>query len=92
MRELASTEPAKGIIRDVPADAREVMIPVEGMTCLSCEATIERSLMELDGVYLADAKHEERSVIVRYDEEKISRGVMERAIERAGYRVEHLDR
>jgi len=69
----------------VPEDAGEVLIPVDGMTCLSGEITIERALTGLDGVYRADASIKEKSVVVRYDPNRVSLSQMREEVEKAGY-------
>ena len=65
----------------------EAVIPVEGMTCLTCELTIESGLKQLPGIQHADARVAEQAVSVRYDPAQISVGDMVDAINKSGYRA-----
>jgi copper chaperone CopZ len=67
--------------------ATEVVIPVEGMTCLTCELTIESGLKRLPGVQYADARVVEQAVSVRYNPAQISVEDMVEAINKTGYRA-----
>lgn len=73
------------------ATASEVVIPVEGMTCVSCELTIESGLKRLPGVQDADARVADQAVSVRYDPTQISVDDMVEAINKTGYRVRSPD-
>jgi Cu+-exporting ATPase len=35
------------------AETRQVTLPITGMTCANCVATVERSLKKVDGVQVA---------------------------------------
>ena len=69
------------------ATATEVVIPVEGMTCLSCELTIESSLKKLPGVESADARVTEQAAYVQYDPAQISVNDIVEAVNKTGYRA-----
>jgi len=69
------------------ANAAEAVIPVEGMTCLTCELTIESGLKRLPGVQYADARVTDQTVSVRYDPAQISVNDMVETINKTGYRV-----
>jgi len=60
--EVESTPPAP-----VAAEVAETTIPVEGMTCSSCENFIQQTLERREGVRQAAASHVERMVVVSYD-------------------------
>ena len=45
----------------------QVVLPVEGMTCVTCEWGIEKALAKLDGVIEAKASSSEHKVLVRYE-------------------------
>ena len=47
--------------------AAQVVLPVEGMTCVTCEWGIEKALGKLDGVVEAKASSSEQKVLVRYE-------------------------
>jgi copper chaperone CopZ len=48
------------------ADVRQVMIPVEGMSCGACAARLKRGLKAVDGVVDADVSLEHASARIRY--------------------------
>lgn len=64
-----------------------VTIPVEGMTCFTCELTVESSLKRLPGVQDADAKVTEQAAYVRYDSGRVSLDELIAAINKTGYKA-----
>ena len=62
-----------------------VAIPVEGMTCFTCELTVASSLKRLPGVQSADAKVNEGMAYVRYDPARVSLDDLIAAINKTGY-------
>lgn len=66
---------------------RTLTIFVEGMTCSSCEARIERVLEAIPGVLRAKASQRGREVIFDYDDDQTSPEAAKAAIEKAGYTV-----
>lgn len=69
------------------ATATEVIIPVEGMTCLTCELTVESSLKKLPGVQSADARVAEQAAYVQYNTAQIGLDDIVEAINKTGYRA-----
>lgn len=67
--------------------ATEVVIPVEGMTCLTCELTIESGLKRLPGVIHADANAAQQTVAVSYDPAHVTVDGLMAAITKMGYTV-----
>ena len=61
-------------------------LPIEGMTCASCAARIERKLNKLDGV-LATVNYATEKAAVEYDASLIAHGALVEAVEQAGYSV-----
>lgn len=64
-----------------------VILPVEGMTCLTCELTIESSLKRLAGVSQVDARVAEQAVYVTYDLARVNPDALVAAINKTGYRA-----
>ena len=64
-----------------------VKIPVEGMTCFTCELTVESSLKRLPGVQDADAKVTEQTAYVRYDPTQVNLDALIAAINKTGYKA-----
>lgn len=62
-------------------------LPVTGMTCANCAATIERTLKKLDGVSEASVNFAAENVTVRFDPEMIRLPELVARVERAGYKV-----
>ena len=64
-----------------------ITLPVEGMTCASCSARIERQLAKLDGVEAAAVNLASETADVRFDPELISAEDVKRTIEKTGFNV-----
>jgi sulfite exporter TauE/SafE/plastocyanin domain-containing protein/copper chaperone CopZ len=60
---------------------------VDGMTCASCEARIERALVALPGVLGAKAEQRGGHVVFEFDECRTSPEAAKAAIEKVGYAV-----
>jgi sulfite exporter TauE/SafE/copper chaperone CopZ/plastocyanin domain-containing protein len=60
---------------------------VEGMTCSSCEARIEKALRKLDGVSEARASLKDGTAWVEFDEARVGSAAIKAAIEKGGYLV-----
>ena len=67
------------------AAGRGVRFPVEGMTCASCVNRIERYLRKVDGVGEATVNLATETATVRFDPERVDLGLLEAAVEAAGY-------
>jgi len=65
----------------------EVTIPVQGMTCGSCEHHIETEVIRKDGVVEIKADHVKAFAHVKYDSSKISLQELVAAINGTGYQA-----
>lgn len=65
----------------------QVVLPVEGMTCVTCEWSIEKALGKLGGVVEAKASSSEQKVLVRYLPGKVSLEQMIERIDSTGYKA-----
>lgn len=63
----------------------EIDIPVQGMTCGSCEHHIETEVSRQAGVIEIDADHEKAIAHVKYDSTRISLNQLVAAINETGY-------
>ena len=63
----------------------ELTLEVQGMTCASCSAAVERGLKKLDFVERAEVNLVEEKAKVRYNPDLGSIGQIEEAVRRAGY-------
>ena len=64
-----------------------VTVPVEGMVCVSCTASVKRALKSIDGVTDVEVSLESRSARVEYIEGKVSPEQLVAAINHLGYRA-----
>ena len=62
-----------------------ITLPVEGMTCASCVAAIEKAVKNLDGVQQVSANLALGNVSITYDAEKVSQTDFIEKIMEAGY-------
>ena len=70
------------------ADAsRTVTLPITGMTCANCVATIERNLKKLDGVQVANVNLASERASVEFDPARLAAPALVERIRRAGYDV-----
>ena len=66
--------------------AQRLDLPIEGMTCASCAARIEKRLNKLDGVE-ASVNYATERAAVDFDSELVSAADLVSAVEAAGYRA-----
>ena len=66
---------------------RQVTLPVTGMTCANCVATIERNLRKLEGVQAAAVNLASERASVEYDPMRVDQQAIIQRIQRAGYDV-----
>ncbi len=67
--------------------AKQVILPVTGMTCANCVATIERNLKKLNGVSNAAVNLSSERAIVEFDPGLLSIDDLVGRVQRAGYDV-----
>ena len=80
-----SAEPASG------ESAREMVLPVTGMTCANCASTVERTLRKTPGVDDASVNFASERATVRFDPRVVSVEGLAAAVERAGYGLVPVD-
>lgn len=64
---------------------REITVKTTGMTCTSCERTINNALSKLDGIMEAKADYASETTRIKYDESKVDVGKIKETIEGVGY-------
>jgi Cu+-exporting ATPase len=62
-------------------------LPVEGMTCASCAARVEKGLAEVPGVAAASVNYATARATVRFDPDVVGRRVLAQKVGDLGYRV-----
>ncbi|MDX8045858.1 copper chaperone CopZ [Gracilibacillus sp. S3-1-1] len=65
----------------------QTILKVEGMTCGHCKASVEGALQELSGVKQAEVDLATGTVVVNYEEDKVTIKAMEEAVEEQGYDI-----
>jgi P-type Cu+ transporter len=66
---------------------RELIIPVTGMTCANCVATVERTLRKTEGVAEASVNYASERATVRFDPATVREAQLRDRIVHAGYGV-----
>jgi len=64
-----------------------ITLPVEGMTCASCSARIERQLAKVEGIEKATVNLAGETADVHYDGDKLSAEDIKKTIEKTGFSV-----
>ncbi|MGD8729333.1 MAG: heavy metal translocating P-type ATPase, partial [Gemmatimonadota bacterium] len=65
----------------------EATLPITGMTCANCAATVERTLRKTSGVSEAAVNYATERATVHFDPDEVSLEQLGAAVERAGYGV-----
>jgi copper chaperone CopZ len=68
-------------------DTAQAVLEVEGMTCFTCEITVEKALGSLTGIINAKASASAGKVLVRYRPGRVTFDQMREAIDRTGYKA-----
>ena len=69
------------------SEQKHITLPILGMTCANCVATVERNLKKVDGVETANVNLSSERAAVSYDPRKASLPDFIARVERAGYEV-----
>ncbi|TFG26608.1 hypothetical protein EU527_19550, partial [Candidatus Thorarchaeota archaeon] len=70
----------------VDKQRQKMSMRIEGMHCASCVASIEKSLLNQDGVISATVSLLDEKAVIEYDKDRVDRMLLEKAIESTGYR------
>lgn len=66
---------------------RQIILPVTGMTCANCAATIERNLKKESGVYHAVVNLSSERAVVEFDPQVTALEDLYKRVQRAGYGI-----
>jgi Cu+-exporting ATPase len=69
------------------AESKQITLPVTGMTCANCVATIERNLKKVDGVQLANVNLSSERATVEFDPDLTGIDQLVMRVEKAGYGI-----
>ena len=73
------------------SNTRQLTLPITGMTCVNCAATVERALCRTEGVAGASVNYATERAIVELSEEGATFEDLSVAVERVGYGVLQAD-
>ncbi len=80
---------AKGSRADeVSKEGVQVSLPVEGMSCFTCEVAVQSAIKKLPGIHQVRASARDKVAIVSYDPQKTTLDQIVAAINRTGYEAE----
>ena len=68
-------------------EQKHLTLPILGMTCANCVATVERNLKKVDGVDSANVNLSSERAAVSYDPQKANLGDFIDRVQRAGYQI-----
>lgn len=71
----------------LPRGQQRVVVPVEGMTCGGCVATIKIAVKKLNGIVKVDADHKKGTATVVYEQDKIDVSQIVEAINKCGFKA-----
>lgn len=72
-------------------NSKEIVVPIEGMTCASCANAVQRSLNKLAGVEEASVNYATENAKVIYDPSKTRLSEIKEAIDKAGYKALNIE-
>ncbi|MBT3274129.1 MAG: copper-translocating P-type ATPase [Spirochaetales bacterium] len=62
-------------------------LQIEGMSCASCVASVEKSLKSLDGIQFATVNLATETASIEYDTNTVSHEELRKAVENVGYKI-----
>jgi copper ion binding protein len=68
-------------------DEKKVTIPIEGMSCMSCVATVKKTLSGMDGVKEVNVSLKDKNATVKFDPKKVTPEQLQEAINKLGYKA-----
>jgi copper chaperone CopZ len=77
----------KEIILSQKTDEKQVVIPVEGMSCFTCELSVEKALNSVEGIQFSQASAQKGNVSILYDPGKVTVEDLVRTINKTGYKA-----
>jgi len=66
-------------------DVLKELIPIEGMTCVGCEVSLENAVLGIKGVTYIKASAKDNSAVVEFDKTKTDLEAIKKAIQTKGY-------
>ncbi|TMB30164.1 MAG: mercuric transport protein periplasmic component [Deltaproteobacteria bacterium] len=85
---IAAVALAAGLSTAAVAAPKTETMKVSGWHCAGCSARTESALKDLKGVTTASADKKKQEVTVTYDDSKVKRADLEKAVADSGFTVE----
>ena len=85
---IAAVALAAGLSTAAVAAPKTETMKVSGWHCAGCSARTESALKDLKGVTTASADKKKQEVTVTYDDSKVQRADLEKAVADSGFTVE----
>lgn len=63
----------------------ELIIGIEGMSCMHCVGKVNKGLKEMDGVFTVEVDLEGKKAVVRHDPDKVEAEAIKKKIADLGY-------
>lgn len=73
--------------RQSAAHVKEIIIPVEGMSCVACVARVKKELSAMPGVSAVNVDLAKRHTRVRFDAKQVSAQQIAAAVDKLGYKA-----
>ena len=81
----AEAEASSAAIEAASAAGSHLQLSIRGMVCSACALMIEQSLRRVPGMVKANVDFATHTAYIAFDPKQVTRGELQRAIERAGY-------
>lgn len=65
----------------------KVILPVSGLSCASCAASVESILKSQEGINDVNVNFADKSALIKYNSDKINISQMQKAVESIGYKL-----
>lgn len=69
------------------AGSREIVMPIDGMSCVACVARVKKELSSLPGVSAVNVDLAGRQARIRFDPTRVSLRQLAAAVNRLGYKA-----
>lgn len=73
-----------------PTQIRQINLDIEGMTCASCSAAVERAIKKQSGVQSVSVNLTTNKATLSYDPSVIKLSTIKQAVEKAGYKANDI--
>lgn len=91
VNEIKSAVVKAGYSVNEQEELNEITLPIQGMTCASCAANIEKALKKLDGIVSANVNFATEKATIKYNSKLVRISEIKQSIKRAGYEPLELE-